>query len=158
MEFAFDILFVVLTRLTDLPPGAVGVLLLAGGMAGFITTLFLRASHVRTALLRRCPLCGADAVAGTESEAINDTQARVLEQCGQCGTWRLDVMSLALARRHERSVAADRDLIRRCAERLERERSVDEIGAFIGALRAEIVGADDLLARLGSADGPESGA
>jgi hypothetical protein len=73
-------------------------------------------------------------------------QARVRQQCGQCGVWRRSVIALSVVEQHERTLDADRNAIRRCADRVERTRVQSETDAFAAALRGDVAGADDLLA------------
>jgi hypothetical protein len=67
----------------------------------------------RRAPLRRCPLCAAPAVSALEYEVMDALQARVRQQCGQCGVWRRSVTALSVAEQHERTLEADRDAMRR---------------------------------------------
>ena len=89
--------------------------------------------HRRRSPLRLCPLCGADAVGAFEYELADGLQARVSQQCGACGVWRQIVSPLYEAARQERTLEADRNAIRREAERLERSRVQSETNAIAAA-------------------------
>jgi hypothetical protein len=131
------------------PAGDTAVLcavLLACGIAAFAFTLFLACRRSRGQQLRRCPLCAADAVRAGDWEPLDEMQARVALQCGQCGTWRRVVTSHWAARGQDRRLEHDRRAIDAQAERLGRDRTLCEANAFVLALRRRIVGADDFLA------------
>jgi hypothetical protein len=109
---------------------------------------------VRVAALRKrrdplwhCPICTCDGVSALEREPVSEFLARLEVRCGDCGTWRRILTTTGLARllelKLERQVRALQDL----ADRLER----DGADAFVTALRSEIAGADDFLARTESA-------
>ncbi len=89
--------------------------------------------------LRRCPVCAADAVATHEYELLPGLQAAVLQRCGQCGVWRQIVTDLYVAERHERTLEADRNAIRRHVERLESVRMVADRRGHLGAPRSGAV-------------------
>ena len=84
--------------------------------------------------LRRCPLCGADAVEDVDCLHIDLVESRIELCCGQCGTWRRLVASRAAIRRYERVLDRDRRAIRRRLRRLES----GDVQALTSALRNEI--------------------
>ena len=96
--------------------------------------------------LRACPLCSARAVRALVSEELGPDKRHIRLQCGQCGVWRTTIGDDAELERHERAVERDRTRAQRLdARRLRRSR--DE---FVRALRNEVVGPDDFLARTGA--------
>jgi hypothetical protein len=132
------------------PHAATSAALFALAVAGLARLRGLCRRRRRRPPLRDCPLCGSEAVATFEYDLIDGLRARVLQQCGACGVWRQTVTSLYVAARHERTLEADRTAIRRSAERLDSCRAVSETNAFVAALYADVVGADDLLALIRS--------
>jgi hypothetical protein len=84
--------------------------------------------------LRRCPICGADAVEDFASLHIDQVETRIELCCGQCGTWRRLVATRAAVRRYERALDRDRRAIE---QRLRRLESTD-VSALTTALRKEI--------------------
>jgi len=84
--------------------------------------------------LRRCPLCGADAVEDVDCLHIDLVESRIELCCGQCGTWRRLVVTRAAVRRYERALDRDRRAIEQRLHRLE----CGDVGALTSALRKEI--------------------
>ena len=105
-------------RQTLRPDAAAATALFALTAAGLAKLRCLYRRRTGRAPLRECPLCGSEAVSWLEYEIVDALQARVLQRCGACGVWRQTVSSLYVAARHERTLEADRDAIRRSAERL----------------------------------------
>ena len=97
--------------------------------------------------LRFCPRCGADAIAEEAVEGVDVIQVRAVVRCGQCGTWRRLLTTRSEQEAHEHRLEQHRGYIREGVGRLDAERSVYEIGAFITVLRSDIAGAEDFLAR-----------
>jgi hypothetical protein len=126
------------------PVAAAAAMLFAAGRAlvAFVKRVCRRST------LRRCPLCGSQAIGEFEYEMVDGLHARARQQCGQCGVWRQIVTAVWVVGRHERMLEADRSHIRRFAERLERSRVLSETNAFVAALRDDVVGAKDMLALL----------
>jgi hypothetical protein len=127
---------------------AAAAALFAFGRAGFVFVRRMCRRPRRPPPLRLCPLCGSDAVRAFEYELVDALQARVLQQCGACGAWRQIVSPLDVAARHERTLEADRNAIRRDAERLERSRVLSDTNAFVAVLQDDIVSSEDLLAMI----------
>lgn len=65
--------------------------------------------------LRRCPLCGADAVCEVEPGTDDDGETEVALCCGQCGAWRRLVTTRRALARHDRALEHDRRVIARAA-------------------------------------------
>jgi hypothetical protein len=107
----------------------------------------LRSSAIARAALRRCPACGSTGVRATRSEPIDLFDVRVHVQCGQCGAWRRLRARRERQHGHTRAVARDKRRIEKDARRLARRRAVAELRGFAAVIRAEIVSADDFLAR-----------
>jgi hypothetical protein len=101
----------------------------------------------RRAPLWQCPVCAADAVSALEREPVSEVLARLEVRCGDCGTWRRILTTQGSARLLERKLERHASALRKLADRLERDRAVDDADAFLTTLRSEIAGADDFLAR-----------
>jgi hypothetical protein len=99
------------------------------------------------AALRHCPCCRSEAVRETLRRPLTLSSARITLQCGQCGAWRRIVAPSTTFRGFERRVRRSRRRIAADARRLDTQRRRDELTAFRRALRSEIKGADDFLAR-----------
>jgi ribosomal protein S27AE len=69
--------------------------------------------------LRRCPRCGARAVRAAEHERISVIKTQVVQQCGQCASWRRVVVDDADSDVQVRRLARDRRRMRRSLRRLE---------------------------------------
>jgi hypothetical protein len=69
--------------------------------------------------LRTCPRCGARAVRAAEREPISLLKTRVVQQCGQCASWRRVVVDDADSDVQVRRLARDRRRMRRSLRRLE---------------------------------------
>jgi hypothetical protein len=82
-----------------------------------------------------------------EREAVDQTQAVLELRCGGCGTWRRIMTSAGAARLLDLRIERQCRVIRDAAERLERARMASDADAFRAALRSEIDGAEDFLAR-----------
>jgi ribosomal protein S27AE len=126
------------------------------GLAGLACVIALVAPLLVLALviwldggraLRVCPICAARAARSVLAEEIDADQLSIRVQCGQCGVWRRTTGTEAELERYERMVRRDRrrlgtQALRLAARRLRRSQS-----DFLRALRREVVGADDFLAR-----------
>jgi hypothetical protein len=88
---------------------------------------------VRTEL-RRCPICGADAVEDFACRHIDVAESWIELCCGQCRTWRRLVVTRAAVRRYERVLLRDRHSIEK------RLRGLESAGvrALTAAVRNEI--------------------
>jgi hypothetical protein len=107
----------------------------------------LWARHAGRRTLRTCPVCAAVAVRTSAAEALAGGLVLLRLQCGQCGTWRRSVATLAESQAHERAVGRDRRRIGDEETRLVRRRARRELEAFAHALRREVTGPDDFLIR-----------
>ena len=92
------------------------------------------------------PVCGDSAVRNTGSESVGFVESEVALQCGQCAAWRRLVVNQGDERAHARRLRRERRRIRKLMLRLEAERRALDMHAFIGLLRADILGAQDFLA------------
>ncbi len=97
--------------------------------------------------LRCCPICHADAIVAEERSSVDELQVQVALQCGQCGTWRRQLTTHAELGRHDRERERDRRAIGACVARLDVERTLSDVNFFVHALRGDLVGAEDFLAR-----------
>jgi hypothetical protein len=129
------------------PGSAVPVLACLGVLLAGLAVLALRARRSGHPALRACPMCAALAVRTSAAEEVGGGLVRLQLQCGQCGIWRRGVARAAEIEAYERALARDRRRIGDEAVRLVRERARRELDAFVRALRSEVVGADDFLAR-----------
>jgi hypothetical protein len=110
------------------------------------------ATHISVRRRRRrlppcCPVCLADAVAADERNSVDDLQVQIALRCGQCGTWRRLLTTHAELRRHDRERDEDRRAISAYVARLDVEQSLSDIDSFMHALRGELLGGGDFLAR-----------
>jgi hypothetical protein len=112
-----------------------------------VAALRVAAVRNRRDPLLHCPICAGDAVTVLEHETVDEILAKVEVRCGDCGTWRRLVTTRGSARLHELSLERHVRAIRKQADRLERDRVPADADAFLTALRSEIAGADDFLAR-----------
>jgi hypothetical protein len=55
-----------------------------------------------------CPICGSEAVSWAEHAGAGKGFVRWLSCCGECRTWRADVLTTQESRRVERRLAQDR--------------------------------------------------
>lgn len=139
---------------SDLPLVVCFIVLTLG--VAIVAARTLRADRRR---LRVCPVCAAVAVRATAAEEAGSGRVRLGVQCGQCGTWRRAVASEPDVEAYERALKRDRRRIGDDAVRLVRKRARRDLEAFVRALRYEVRGADDFLARArrSGASAPPSG-
>jgi hypothetical protein len=97
--------------------------------------------------LGHCPICTADAVSVVDLEPVDEVFAELELRCGGCGTWRRLRTSSAAAQLLEHKLERQCRWMQELAERTDRERMASDADAFVAALRSEIEGADDFLAR-----------
>jgi hypothetical protein len=136
------------------PPGAPAaggsalavVICLAVFTLGLIVVA-VRARHAGRRMLRTCPVCAAVAVRTSAGEALAGGLVLLRLQCGQCGTWRRSVATMAESEAHERAVGRDRRRIGVEETRLVRRRARRDLEAFTHALRREVTGPDDFVIR-----------
>ena len=107
----------------------------------------LRSRARGRAALRRCPACRSTGVRAATSEQLDLFDSWVHVQCGQCGVWRRLRTRHEWLHGHSRALARDQRRMSGDARRLARRRAVAELRGFVAVLRAEIVSADDFLAR-----------
>jgi hypothetical protein len=111
-------------------------------IVAFVLRFLIDRLRGRDSVLRRCPLCAADAVSASEQVLIGANVVEVRLQCGQCGARRRLVTTLSAARRLDRQLERDRKLLAGQAARLQREHDASDIHT----LAREVVGVKDFLA------------
>jgi len=130
---------------TPAPPGSA---LAVGALTAPLPVMAVLGWHAdHRCTLRLCPLCSAIAVRAVVAEELAPGRLRLHMQCGQCGVWRRAAVSDADLERHERALERDRRRLGSQALRLAARRARRGRGEFRRALRSEIVGADDFVAR-----------
>lgn len=73
-----------------------------------------------TAAALICPLCSSAAISATERDSLRKRRVRLMARCGQCGTWRVLVVTRSAARAIERSRRRDRRRMKRSLRDAER--------------------------------------
>ena len=125
--------------------GLAMIALMVGPMLGAAVWSKLAKAAARR-VLRRCPICRADAIRDVRAEAIDTAKARVWLQCGECATWRRVVTTHHAFTWEVKTFERDRRLISDQAQRLSVERRERALEAFVATLTHEVVGADDFVA------------
>jgi len=129
-------------------PLAAPALILAAALA---TTLHAAAREARRrfspgSCLRRCPLCGSDAVDWWSQEEIDLFRERIELHCASCGVSRRVVSPVWAVSAYGCRYQRDREKIGSALRRTEHRRLRHETDAFRAILEREVVGADDFLA------------
>jgi hypothetical protein len=88
--------------------------------------------------LTECRFCGADHVCPTDWEETDGTHWWIRLRCGACGMWREVVVCDEDAAVLDRTLGAQSDAIERAAARLDRERMVAQVEAFVAALERDL--------------------
>jgi hypothetical protein len=137
-----------------------GTVLAAAAFAVVLALAALRVVNCRERRrpLRCCPLCAGDAVVALQRDEVDERLLAVRLCCGECGTWRRVVTGPEAARGLELALDRQRRAMRDLADRLDRDVAAGDASAFVLALRSEITGADDFLARTQAFSPPPAGA
>ena len=106
-----------------------------------------RAMRAERRSLRICPVCSSAAVRLWDAERLDSGWLRMRLECGECGIWRRSVVGVAKVDAYDRAVRRDRRRISDHAARLGSRRARRDLAGFVRALRREVVGAEDFLAR-----------
>jgi hypothetical protein len=129
------------------PSGMVPLLLLLILLTAGLLLVAARTVRAERRSLRICPVCASAAVRLCDAEQLESGWLRMRLECGQCGIWRRSVVGVAKVDAYERAVRRDRRRISDDAARLVRRRARRDLAGFVRALRREVVGAEDFLAR-----------
>ena len=101
--------------------------------------------------LIECLTCGSDFVSPMEWAPRDETYWWMRLRCGECGAFRVAVVSQEIADCYDRELDRTSELIVSALARLDRERMIAEVEAFTIALRLDLFDAGDFAARRGSA-------
>jgi hypothetical protein len=83
------------------------------------------AFHPRARRVRRCPECGARAVAAIERDPVEPGKVELRLRCGACWAWRTATMSAGAAAAFDRRLSRDLERMRIGLEQGARQRAAD---------------------------------
>jgi hypothetical protein len=93
--------------------------------------------------LADCTSCGADYVYPVEWSPHDEESWWMLLRCGACGASREETVSDQEAEIYDRELDRAEHRMRREADRLSRERLVEQAESFATALELDLIGAED---------------
>jgi uncharacterized Zn finger protein len=105
--------------------------------------LFKRFFNRPRATLAECAACGSDFVHPVEWSPNDTPTWWMLLRCGACGETREATVPDAEAERYDQELDRAEHLMRRAAERLNRERLAEQADSFATALELDLIGAED---------------
>jgi hypothetical protein len=93
--------------------------------------------------LRHCATCSGPHVCPVEWGELDEVRWWIISRCGDCETWSETVISDAQAARLDLELSRQTELIRREADRLDRECMSAQVEAFAAALARDLVSPAD---------------
>jgi hypothetical protein len=91
----------------------------------------------------RCLDCGRPFMCPLEWDTVDEGHWLIHSRCGECGTWRSEVMTNAEAQRFDLTLARQSDEIARGLARIDREQMAAELDRFVAALDRDLIDAAD---------------
>jgi hypothetical protein len=91
----------------------------------------------------RCLDCGRDFMCPIEWETVGEDHWLIHSRCGECGTWRSEVVTNEEAKRYDLALARQSAEIALALARLEREQMAAELDSFVAALDRDLINASD---------------
>ena len=90
-----------------------------------------------------CLECGRDFMCPIEWDTVGEEHWLIHSRCGECGTWRSEVVTNAEAERYDVTLARQSEEIARGLARIDRERMAADLDRFVAALDRDLIDATD---------------